>query len=66
MDIRICEKIALTPKEAGAMTNIGECEIRRLCASGDIMATRVGREWKIPRKLLDEFVTEKARKGEPI
>ena len=60
------EKFVLTPKEAAAYIGIGENKIRDMCAAGMIQATKVGRNWKIPRPMLERFIMEKAEKGETI
>ena len=60
------EKFTLTPKEAAEYIGMGENRIRQLVKSGEIPAARSGRNFKIPRPLLEEWILEKARNGEQI
>lgn len=64
--MRANEKFVFTPEEAAQYAGIGEGKIRRLCSSGEIKAMRSGNRWLIPKKLLEEFVIEKAMKGESV
>jgi excisionase family DNA binding protein len=34
--------------------------VRRLARDGEIPALKIGRQWRIKRELLDEFVTERS------
>lgn len=60
------EKIALSPKEAGALVGISENDIRTLCRTGAIKATRLGNHWKIPTRYLAEWIEDLADQGEVI
>ena len=60
------EKFVLSPKECAAYIGIGECDIRLLCQRGEIKATRSGHNWKIPRPCAEDYIMQKALKGEPI
>lgn len=59
-------KYILTTQEAAEYVGIGINRIRELVKSGEIPAARSGRNFKIPRPLLEEWILEKARKGEQI
>ena len=63
--LSISEKFVLTPREAGEYVNISENTIRKLCEEGKIRAIRGGKEWKIPKPLLEEWVLNEA-KGIPL
>lgn len=60
------EKFVLTPDEAAVYIGVGVNQIRSLCSDGQIKATRVGRKWKIPKPCLEQYMLEKAEKGEEI
>lgn len=60
------EKFTLTPKEAAEYIGMGENRIRKLVKDGEIPVARSGRNFKIPRPLLEEWILEKARNGEQI
>ena len=59
-------KYILTTQEAAEYVGIGINRIRELVKTGEIPAARSGRNFKIPRPLLEEWIEEKARKGERI
>lgn len=59
-------KYILTTQEAAEYVGIGINRIRELVKSGEIPAARSGRNFKIPRPLLEEWIEEEARKGEQI
>jgi excisionase family DNA binding protein len=59
-------KYILTTQEAAEYVGIGINRIRELVKSGEIPAARSGRNFKIPRPLLEEWILEKARNGEQI
>ena len=59
-------KYILTTQEAAEYVGIGINRIRELVKSGEIPAARSGRNFKIPRPLLEEWIVEKAEKGEQI
>jgi excisionase family DNA binding protein len=46
----------LTVKETADLLNYDERTIRRWISSGALEAHRPGREWRIARKALDEFL----------
>lgn len=60
------EKFVLNSKEAAQYLSIGENKMRELCNSRQIKAFRSGKNWKIPKPMLERFVMEKAEKGEEI
>jgi len=60
------EKFTLTPKEAAEYIGMGENRIRQLAKYGEIPAAKSGRNFLIPRPLLEEWILEKARNGEQI
>ena len=59
-------KYILTTQEAAEYVGIGINRIRELVKTGEIPAARSGRNYKIPRPLLEEWILEKARNGEQI
>lgn len=59
-------KFVFNTEEAAAYLNIGINQMRGLLKSGEIPAARSGRNYKIPRPLLEEWIVEKAEKGEQI
>lgn len=46
------ENLVWTPREAAQLLGISERSVQRLCASGQIEAVRVGRQWRIGRNYL--------------
>ena len=60
------EKFVLNTKEAAEYIGVGENQIRQLVKNGKIPAARSGRNYKIPRPLLEAWIVEKAEKGEQI
>ena len=60
------DRFIFTPKEAAEYLGLGENRIRQLVKNGEIPAARSGRNYKIPRPLLEEWIVEKAEKGEQI
>ena len=50
----------LSLKEATRYLHLGEKEVRRLCASGELRAfrTRGGGAWRIPVTSCDQFIEE--------
>ncbi len=46
----------LSPEEAMELLQIGKNAIYILLASGKLKGFKVGRNWKIPRKCVDEFI----------
>lgn len=57
------DKFVLTPKEAAAYIGISENRIRKMCAAKEIKAARSGKNWKIPKPMLERYVLEKAEVG---
>lgn len=51
----------LTPEEVMEELMIGKNAVYRLLNSGELKGFRVGRNWKIPRKAVDEFIDEKIK-----
>lgn len=60
------EKFVFTPEEAAGYIGIGVNQLRKLVKDGEIPAARSGRNFKIPRPLLEEWIIRKAEKGEWI
>lgn len=46
----------LSPEEAMELLQIGKNAIYILLGSGRLKGFKVGRNWKIPRKSIDEFI----------
>ena len=46
----------LTLGEAGNYLKVGERTVRRMIKDGRIVATKVGKQWRISRRLLQEYV----------
>lgn len=46
----------LTTEEVMELLNIGKNALYKLLASGKLKAFRIGRNWKIPRKSVDEYI----------
>ena len=44
-----------TLKEAAKLLRIAERTLRRLCTSGKIHGYKVGRQWRIPKALIDRM-----------
>ncbi len=49
----------LTPEDVTEELMIGKNAIYNLLNSGELKGFRVGRNWKIPRKALDEYIDRK-------
>ena len=56
----------LSAKEAAEYIGVGENLIRQLVKEGEIPAARSGRNYKIPRPLLEEWIVNKAKEGARI
>ena len=52
----------LLPEEAMIELQIGKNAIYHLLSSGELKGFKVGRNWKIPRKSLDEYIDEQIKK----
>lgn len=46
----------LTLDEVMDLLNIGKNALYKLLSSGKLKAFRIGRNWKIPRKSVDEYI----------
>ncbi len=46
----------LTPEDVMEYLYIGRNAVYKLLNSGELKAFRVGRNWKIPKKALDEYI----------
>ena len=51
----------LSPEEAMDELQIGRNGIYKLLDSGKLKGFRVGRNWKIPRKSIDEYIEEEIK-----
>ena len=60
------DKFVLSAKEAAEYIGVGENLIRHLVKEGEIPAARSGRNYKIPRPLLEEWIVNKAKEGARI
>ncbi len=52
----------LTPEETMDYLNIGRNTLYSLLNSGKLKGFRIGRNWKIPRKSLNEYVDKSIKK----
>lgn len=50
----------VTPEELSEMLKMGMSQIYRLLKSGEMKAYRVGRMWKIPKRVVEEYVYQKS------
>jgi excisionase family DNA binding protein len=57
------EKLVVSPCEAAKMLATRPDNIRKLCESGEISHYKVGRNIKIPVKILEEYVIRKAKEN---
>lgn len=48
----------LTVKELARILKTTRQQVRKMIRSGEIPAVKVGREWRIPREYLNEFIEE--------
>lgn len=57
----------LSLKEAAAYLRLGEKEVRRLCASGELPAflTRGGGAWRVPRASCDQYIARRISESIP-
>ena len=53
----------MTAYEAMDYLGIGENTLYRLLKSGDLGAFRIGRIWKIPRKVLDKYIDKSVERN---
>lgn len=51
----------LTPEDVMDYLYIGRNAVYKLLNSGELKAFRVGRNWKIPKKALDEYIDSNIR-----
>ena len=56
------EKLILTAEEAAKVLGTRSDTVRTLLKDGEIPAYREGKNWKIPRTLLEKYVEERAMK----
>lgn len=50
----------LTPEDAGTYLHFEPGFIKYLCSEGEIPAVQFGRDWRIPRRALDQYLCAKA------
>ncbi len=50
----------LTPEDVMEYLYIGRNAVYKLLNSGELKAFRVGRNWKIPKKALDEYIIQQS------
>ena len=60
------EYYILTPEDVMEELCIGRNAVYKLLNSGELKALRVGRNWKIPRKELNEFIDKKLKQERGI
>ena len=53
----------LSPEEAMDELQVGRNAIYKLLASGELKAFKVGRNWKIARKSIDEYIDNQIEKN---
>ena len=51
----------LTPEDVAAILNIGMNSCYKLLNSGKIKAMRIGRIWKIPKRSVQDFISNETR-----
>ena len=56
------EKLIYSAREAAKVLGTGNDKVQSLLKKGEIPAYREGRNWKIPKKSLEAYVEERARK----
>ena len=54
----------LSPEEAMEELRIGKNSIYELLNSGKLKGFKVGRNWKIPRKSIDEYIDKNIKESE--
>ena len=45
----------LTVKQVAALLQVSLSQVRRMIATGELAAVKVGREWRVPKARLEEF-----------
>ena len=50
----------LTPEDVMDLLYIGRNAVYKLLNSGELKAFRVGRNWKIPRKAVDDYISSQS------
>ena len=60
------ERFVFSTTEAAEYIGVGVNKIRALWSEGKIKAVRSGKNWKIPRPMLERYILECAEKGEEI
>ena len=53
----------LNMQDTAEILNVGEAVISRLFRNGDIPAQKVGREWRVPKDALIQFINFPTRKN---
>jgi excisionase family DNA binding protein len=56
----------MTVNEVAEYLNLHPLTVRRLARDGEIPAAKVGRQWRIKRKLLDKWITDQSAKNTDI
>lgn len=59
-DVRVAEKVALTPAEAGALIGLSDAQVRRMVARGDLAPVPHCSPLRIARTELDRWATRPA------
>ena len=55
----------LTIAEVAKYLKLHELTVRRLAREGELPAFKVGRQWRIKRNLLENWIAERSGKGSP-
>jgi excisionase family DNA binding protein len=60
------DRVVMTAGEAAEYIGIGINQMYELLKAGEIPAARSGKNYKIPRPLLEKWIVDKALKGEQL
>jgi excisionase family DNA binding protein len=55
----------MTISEVAKYLKLHELTVRRLAREGELPAFKVGRQWRIKRDLLENWIQERSGKGSP-
>lgn len=55
----------ISTADAGALLGIGAEQARRLCTSGDLVARKWGREWRVSRASVEDYRKTRRKHGYP-
>ncbi|MBN1936958.1 MAG: helix-turn-helix domain-containing protein, partial [Anaerolineae bacterium] len=57
------EPRAMTAKDLAVYLQLHELTVRRLARDGELPITRIGRQWRTTRKILDEWFVRESMKN---